>query len=582
MGETTPVEPRNPRADDRFETRVARLMAARLILCGAVLLAALAVQGIQGPDAESEPGAVYGLYATVAVAFLSTAVFGAMRGRLRSDRGFWCTQIGTDVAVVTGLVYFSGGSDSLFAFLYVLVVVFGAMLAERRGAFGAAVLSAGAYGAVLAAIQWGWVPDYAGAGEASGEMVIAAWCVHAGALLLVALLSSHLTGELHRADARLDQSRTRLHLLSSLHQRTVESLMSGLLTTDLEGRITSFNREAERISAWRVGEAVGRQIDEVLPGAWERVVIPAVEAEAAPEPGKTRERMPYRNRAGRALYLGLAGSVLRDEDDRRLGAVVIFQDVTRVVEMEAELRRSERLAATGRLAASIAHEVRNPLAAISGSVQMLVGAGDARGDEEKRLSEIVLREADRLNGLITDFLSYAHPRPPKTESVDLAGTVEDVTRMLANGGRSDVVVLADVAPGLCVQADPGQLRQVLWNLCANALQAMPEGGRLEIAGHPVGDCPQAAEDGSRNADPDATSRDGRVQIRVSDTGEGIDPEAVERIFDPFFTTKPEGTGLGLATVHRIVEAHGGSLRVESAVGRGTTFWIELPRATEEA
>jgi len=582
VGKAAAIEPRNARAADRFETRIARLMAARLILCAAVLLAALAVQGIQGPDAETEPGAVYGLYTTVAVAFLSTALFGAMRGRLRRGSGFWRAQIATDVAVVTGLIYFSGGSDSLFAFLYVLVVVFGAMLAERKGAFGAAVLSAAAYGAVLSGIHRGWLPNYAGGGEASGEMVIAAWCVHAGALLLVALLSSHLTGELHRADARLDQSRTRLHLLSSLHQRTVESLMSGLLTTDLEGRVTSFNREAERITGCPVHEAVGREIDEVLPAAWERVVIPALAAEATPEPEKTRERMPYRSREGRALYLGLAGSVLRDEGDRPLGAVVIFQDVTRVVEMEAELRRSERLAATGRLAASIAHEVRNPLAAISGSVQMLVGAGDARGDEEKRLSEIVLREADRLNGLITDFLSYAHPRPPKTEVVDLGGTVEEVMRMLEHAGRDDVSVGTQVPPEVCVEADPGQLRQVLWNLCANALQAMPEGGRLVVAASPVGDCPQAAETGSRNAGPGAASRKGRVEIRVSDTGLGIEPEALERIFDPFFTTKPEGTGLGLATVHRIVEAHGGSLRVESAVGRGTTFWVELPRATEEA
>lgn len=574
----TTFDTRSSRAADRFETRVARLMAARLILCGAVLLAALAVQGIQGPDAESEPAAVYGLYATVAVAFLSTALFGAMRESLRRGSGFWRAQIATDVGVVTALIHFSGGSESLFAFLYVLVVVFGAMLAERRGAFGGAGLSAAAYGAILAAMHWGWVPDYVGGGEAAGEMVIAAWCVHAGALLLVALLAGHLTGELHRADARLDQSQTRLHLLRSLHQRTVESLMSGLLTTDLEGCITSFNREAERITGWSVGDAVGREIDEVLPGARERVVLPALEGETLAEPEKARERMPYRSREGRALYLGLAGSVLRDEDDRRLGAVVIFQDVTRVVEMEAELRRSERLAVTGRLAASIAHEVRNPLAAISGSVQMLVSAGDARGDEEKRLSEIVLREADRLNGLITDFLSYAHPRPPKTEAVDLASTVEEVTRMLENGGQSDVVFVTEVAPGLRVEADPGQLRQILWNLCTNALQAMPEGGRLEIAAHSVGDLPQATETGSRNA----SFRSEGVQIRVSDSGIGIDAETSERIFDPFFTTKPEGTGLGLATVHRIVESHGGSLRVESAVGRGTTFWIELPRATEEA
>jgi len=570
---------RSPRAEDRFETRVARLMAARLILCGAVLLAALAVQGVQGPDAETQPAAVYGLYATVAVAFLSTALFGVMRRSLRERSGFWRTQIASDVGVVTALVYFSGGGDSLFAFLYVLVVVFGAILAERRGAFAAAALSAGAYGAVLAAVQGGWLPDYGGASGDPAEMVLAAWCVHTAALLLVALLASHLTGELYRVNARLDQSRSRLHLLRSLHERTVESLMSGLLTTDLEGRITSFNREAERITGWPVREAVGRDLDEVLPGARERVVEPAlIEAGAEHAPEKARERMPYRSRRGEELHLGLAGSVLRDEAERSVGAVVIFQDVSRVVEMEAELRRSERLAATGRLAASIAHEVRNPLAAISGSVQMLVAGEAAKGEEERRLSEIVLREADRLNGLITDFLQYAYPRPPKSEPVELGRAVEEVAKMLRNGEPRHVEVHADVAAGLRVQADPGQLRQLLWNLCTNALQAMPDGGRLEIAAARGADPPQGATAGSRKASP---GKDG-VWIRVSDDGVGIDPETSERIFDPFFTTKPEGTGLGLATVHRIVEGHGGSLRVESAVGQGTTFWIELPQATEEA
>ena len=562
-----------PRAEERSQVRVTRLMAARLVLLVALFGAVLALAG-PGRD-ELETAATRGLYGALAAAFLGTAAFGALRGRIRAG-AFAAAQIAADVAIATALVYFSGGEQSLFGFLYLLIVVFGAMLFERAGAFGAAALCSSAQGLVLVSVQHGWLHDFGDTAAAPAEVLLATWCVHAGALLVVALLASHLARELHRADARLDQSRSRLHWLRSLHERTVESLMSGLLTTDLEGRLTSFNREAERITGVPVGHALGRDVEEILPGARQRVVGPAT----ASAPGaKLRERMPYRNRRGEDLHLGLSGSILRDEHGAPLGTVVIFQDVTRVVEMEAELRRSERLAAVGKLAASIAHEVRNPLAAISGSIQVLLAGGDQRrAEERRRLSDIVLRETDRLNALITDFLQYAHPRPPRLEPVALARTVADVVQMLENAARPDLKIERCVDAALRVLADPGQLRQLLWNLCANAVQAMPQGGCLRIAAERA--APQAVARGGRNAPEGEESA--WVEIRVADTGVGIPPESLERIFDPFFTTKPEGTGLGLATVHRIVEGHGGTLRVESSPGAGTTFSIALREAAEES
>jgi two-component system sensor histidine kinase PilS (NtrC family) len=264
-----------------------------------------------------------------------------------------------------------------------------------------------------------------------------------------------------------------------------------------------------------------------------------------------------------------------------VGHVVIFQDVTQVVEMEAELRRSERQAAIGRLSAAIAHEIRNPLAAISGSIQMLRSASQAAGDDDsRRLMEIVLRETERLDGLLTDFLQYARPAPPKLGSVALAPLVRDLVQMFekARSPESPIEVRVEVQDGVAVTGDASQLRQLLWNLYLNATQAMPEGGRLLIAANAVAAAPQGRAATGRNAaEGEGTAV---VELVVSDTGVGIPPEVIDRIFDPFFTTRREGSGLGLATVHRIIESHGGSLRVESAVGAGTTFRIRLPHAEE--
>jgi two-component system sensor histidine kinase PilS (NtrC family) len=257
--------------------------------------------------------------------------------------------------------------------------------------------------------------------------------------------------------------------------------------------------------------------------------------------------------------------------------VVIFQDVTEVVEMERELRRSERLAAIGKLSASIAHEVRNPLAAISGSIQLLKRKGDTLGGraEARRLMDIVLRETDRLNLLITDFLEYARPAPPQLEPVVLAEALSELLQMFAAGVPDDVQVRVDVDPELAVAADPAQLRQIFWNLALNACQAMPRGGAVSIAAQPVAEAaPQEPRSTGRN---EVEEKNAWVEVTVRDEGVGIPPEMLDQVFDPFFTTKEEGSGLGLATVHRIVEAHGGSIRLESTVDSGTVMRIWFPR-----
>jgi two-component system sensor histidine kinase PilS (NtrC family) len=223
----------------------------------------------------------------------------------------------------------------------------------------------------------------------------------------------------------------------------------------------------------------------------------------------------------------------------------------------------------------MAHEIRNPLAAISGSIQLLRAQGDGPGAraEARRLMEIVLRETDRLNRLLTELLEYARPGPARLEAVALEEAVAEVLAVFDASRPEGVEVALDLEPGLRLRADPGQLRQLLWNLVLNAAQALPAGGTIGVSARPAGP-PQEGPGGRRNEPEEG----GWVELGVRDGGVGIPADVLDRIFEPFFTTKPGGTGLGLATVHRIVEEHGGSIRVQSAEGKGTGFQVRLPRA----
>jgi len=541
---------------------VTRLLAARLLVALFAFGLAVVVVGVGGEGAQR---AEKGLFGTLAAAFLATVLFASLLPRMQRLARLAAAQLATDIAMVTALVAFSGGGESVFSFLYLPIAVYGALLFGRRGAYGAAVLSSAGYAVAIALGRW-WAPDAGDGGTA--EVSFALWCAHSGALLLVALLSSVLARELQDAGQRLLESRGRLEELRSLHERTVACLTSGVLTTGADGCITSFNPEAERIVGRPAAEVIGLQLEEVLPGASRLARRRMGEGE------RSRERLQVQGPAGAVRHLGIAASILRDPSGSPAGHVVIFQDVTEVVRMENELRRQERLAGVGQLAADIAHEIRNPLAAISGSIEILAGEGHPLGPSEgSRLMRIVIREIERLDSLITDFLEYARPAPPALQEVDLAEVVSEVLGLQQASQEEGVRLEVQVPAGLRLLADPKQLRQILWNLVRNACDALGGPGRIRVHAAPLG--PSQGPGETRRK---ASEEGPMVAICVSDDGCGIAPETLERIFDPFFTTKPEGTGLGLATVHRIATAHGGRIEVESTAGRGTTFRLVLRAA----
>jgi two-component system sensor histidine kinase PilS (NtrC family) len=546
---------------DPRRQQLIRLIGARLMLALLVLGVALTLVGVrEGSEAEER-----GLYGTMAAAFLVSAVYAAVMPRVRRLGRFGAVQLATDIALLTSLVYFSGGKDSLFTFLHVLLIVYAARLFGHPGAYLTTAVASLAYGGVLLGVEQGLLPRLAD-GLASPTPWFTLWGLHSGAWLLVALLSSTLSRELRFAGRELDRRRTALERLQRHHERTVESLTSGLLTTNRAGRVTALNQEGERITGMSPGRALGLDLEAVLPGV-RRCVIDG----SGSSPGRMRARMEFVHPGGERLHLGVAASVLRDVGGEPSGHVVIFQDVSDVVRMEAELRRSERLAAVGELSAGMAHEVRNPLAAISGAIQMLrAGLGVGEEDAERR------RLMD-VDALITEFLRFARPAPPKLTVVHLAGLVDEVLEVFASELPEGVTLERDVPRGLQVQADGDHLRQLLWNLLLNGAQAISGPGRLAVSAR-VADEPQGQAWEGRNAPQTANRR--WVEVCVADSGGGIPPEVLERIFEPFFTTRQRGSGLGLSTVHRIVEAHGGRLAVTSAPGEGTEFRILLSLAEE--
>ncbi|HYP53662.1 MAG TPA: ATP-binding protein, partial [Pyrinomonadaceae bacterium] len=376
-------------------------------------------------------------------------------------------------------------------------------------------------------------------------------------ILVVGLLGALLSERQSRSDVRLIEATHALASLRALHERIVESIRSGVVTTDLQGRIYTFNAAAEEMTGYTsqtlrgehasilFGDLLRTQIEDSLRAVREGQTNPRFEADCL-----TAE--------GLRLRLGYSISPLSSEGGETTGLVITFQDLTHVRAMEETARRQDRLAAVGRVAAGIAHEIRNPLASMRGSIQVLQSELEA-DPAQSELMGIVLRESDRLNRIITDFLTYARPRPISLSEIDLREPLRETFVLLRHSPElRDGHTLEEDLPEepVRVSADAERIKQVFWNLARNALTAMPEGGNLRAE--------------LRRAEHE------RVRITFQDTGRGMSPEQVERLFEPFSSSANGGTGLGLSIVYQIVRDHGGTINVRSREGHGTTITVELP------
>ncbi|HEY4241058.1 MAG TPA: ATP-binding protein [Kofleriaceae bacterium] len=532
--------------------RTSRLLLLRTVVV--VVVAGLAIWlGVSGP-AEAPPGtAVWFQCGLVVATCLSSIAFGLLLRRGTDARRLvWPMQI-VDLCVTSLLVYVTGGAQSPFTFLFPLSIVGAGALAFRRGAIVVTVASLVLMaGVVLLAWTRGlplaMSPQVHPWQEAAGD-VVRAIGVNAAAYLGVGVLAVFFGDQLQRGEQTLATTRAQAADLMTLHDDIVRSLPSGLITVGTEGAILTANQAAADILRQDAGELRGRPIEDVMPG------LPTGDAR--------REDLVL----GPELTIGVTTSPLRDVRERVIGRVVNFQDLTELRRLESQSRRSERLATVGQLAAGVAHEIRNPLASISGSIELLRQAPGAT-DEDRTLMAIVHREVQRLNVLIGDLLDYANPRAAQAVDFDLAVLVEETLRVAGADAAFSAVSLSHAVEGeLRLHADPAKLRQVLWNLLRNAADAAAAGGghvRVDV----YADTDDPASDEAKQVN---------VVFAVADDGPGIPAEQVARIFDPFFTTKAKGTGLGLATCHAIVAEHRGHIDVQSEVGRGTKMIVSLPR-----
>ena len=539
--------------DESLKRSVGWLTVIRIAVLLLILLSAILVQA--GSGVSLEISFLWGVNGAAGL----LALFHWTLGRRLPARLSASLQFAGDLAIVTVLVYSSGGPDSVFNFLYLVVIGASAFLLYRTGAVLVASVAAVLYGSMVQLLAYGVLPMPALAPVTpwSGARIRFNLAVTVAGFYGVAFMVSYLSEKLQRASLELELEQKALQRLQNLYGNVIATMSSGLLTADAERRVIFLNRAGGAILGIDPARAAGKTLAHVgfdFPEDWG-----AIQARARGQ-ATHRGEIEIDRPAGRQV-LGYSLRILKDDLGEE-GALMLFQDLTEIKKLERRVRFNEQLAAVGELAAGIAHEIRNPLASISGSVQVLAKELNV-GSAERRLMEIIVSESKRLSKILEDFLRFVRPQERKVTVFDVARTITEVMDLFR---LSDEVsdahrIAAHVSPASSLlPGDPDQIRQIVYNVAKNAVRAMTAGGSLTVFGR---------------------EEDGWYSIRFVDTGSGMSEEQLARLFTPFATAFDGGTGLGMAIVRRIVEDHGGVIDADSKPGEGTTVTILLPREEQE-
>jgi len=539
-----------------MSTDVRMLIAVRVVVVTTLLLAALIIQ-----YTIREVLPLDYLYVATGVTYALTLGYIGLAFALPSRNLNLAVQIGGDLGVETLLVFFTGGLDSPFSFLYLVSVITASMLLYRRGGLLAASVASIFYGALVDLMYYGLIPmpeqSMFMPQEWTASRLYFNMAANFAGFYATALLTSYLSEQLQRTARELDANRQNLAELRALNQNVVDSIPSGLITLSSTGTASFINPAGASILRTDALSTLGRPITEL--GFFTSEQWEAAREELATGAIVRRETDHY-SPDGEPRSIGFAISPLSTLEGMFSGYTVIFQDLTDVKKLEAEVRLKDRMAAVGELSAGIAHEIRNPLAAIAGSVQVLKKS-QSLTPQEQRLMSIVLKESERLNKSISDFLRFVRPQERRALEFDVAASLSETLDLLENSPELTVShqIRREIEPpSFPIVGDADQIRQVFWNLARNAVAAMPKGGVLTVR---------------------TTIDDSSYHIIFTDNGRGMSAADLQRLFQPFRTNFPSGTGLGMAISYRIVQEHGGKIDVSSREGEGTSIVVTLPAST---
>jgi len=529
------------------------LIAVRVVIVTTLLIGSLI---IQYTVAQFLP--INYVYLTAGLTYALTLIYIGVAQVIQSRRANLMIQIGGDLLVETFLVYFTGGLDSPFSFLYLVSIITASMMLQRRGGILAASGAVILYGVLADLMYYALLPlpdqSWFVPTPWSSSRLYLNMATNFAGFYATALLTSYIAEKLQKTSEELDANRQNLAELRAINQNVVESIPSGLITLTQYGTVSFINPAGCQIMQVVPVSVLGRHATELPffdPSEWGRVREELKEGAVV-----RREKIDFPVGNG-VRAIGYALTPLRTIEGGSYGYTLIFQDLTEMKKLEAELRLKDRMAAVGELSAGIAHEIRNPLAAIAGSVQVLKGS-QSLTPQEQRLMSIVLKESERLNKSISDFLRFVRPQEKQASEFDVAASLSETLDLLANSSELNErhEIRREIAPpSFPIVGDADLIRQVFWNIARNAVQAMPNGGVLTVR---------------TNVD------DGSYHIVFADSGRGMSQSDIQRLFQPFRTNFPTGTGLGMAISYRIVQEHGGKIEVASREGVGTAITVALP------